>query len=149
LSRPAGFRHTESTLAKLRVPNPKKAHPGNQYAKGKHYRYTPEQRQARSEQMQGHFVSEETREKLRQTNKGRKRPAWPLCVSAEWPNGECVYCLAPAITWDHVIPRDRPGWDAPDNLVPACESCNAQKQNRTPEEWFAERCQCWRCLEAA
>lgn len=49
--------------------------------------------------------------------------------------GECVYCGDPATTKDHQIPRGRPGWDAPGNLVPACLSCNSAKRNRTPEEW--------------
>jgi hypothetical protein len=51
--------------------------------------------------------------------------------------GECVYCDAPAQTWDHVIPRGRPGADDPDNLMPACWDCNRAKGARTPEEWFS------------
>lgn len=51
--------------------------------------------------------------------------------------GECVYCLGVAQTYDHVIPRGRPGWDDPDNMVPACFVCNSAKADRTPEEWFA------------
>lgn len=51
--------------------------------------------------------------------------------------GECVYCFQPARGFDHVIPRGRPGWDEPENLVIACYSCNQSKNNRTPEEWLA------------
>ena len=51
--------------------------------------------------------------------------------------GECVYCFGPATEHDHVIPRGRPGWDDPDNLVPACGPCNNSKGPRTPAEWFA------------
>ena len=51
--------------------------------------------------------------------------------------GECVYCFGPATTHDHVIPKGRPGWDDPDNLVLACRWCNSAKNARTPEEWFA------------
>jgi 5-methylcytosine-specific restriction endonuclease McrA len=50
--------------------------------------------------------------------------------------GECVYCGNPATTRDHVIPRGRPGWDDPDNIVLACSWCNFSKGDRTPEEWF-------------
>lgn len=50
--------------------------------------------------------------------------------------GECVYCGAPAMSFDHVIPRGRPGWE--DNVVPACISCNASKNQRTPDEWLAD-----------
>jgi len=50
--------------------------------------------------------------------------------------GECSYCGAPAQTYDHPIPRGRPGSD-PDDVVPACYACNASKSNRTPDEWLA------------
>ncbi len=51
--------------------------------------------------------------------------------------GECIYCFGPAQTMDHVIPRGRPGWDDPANLLPACYSCNSSKNDRTPDEWLA------------
>ena len=52
--------------------------------------------------------------------------------------GECVYCTCHLATQhDHVIPRGRPGWEAPDNVVLACLECNDSKNNRTPDEWFA------------
>lgn len=44
--------------------------------------------------------------------------------------GECVYCGAPAKTYDHTTPG-RP------EIVPACFSCNASKGHRTPDEWLA------------
>lgn len=50
--------------------------------------------------------------------------------------GECVYCFGPAQTRDHVIPRGRPGWNDPANIVWACRSCNASKAQRTPDEWL-------------
>jgi 5-methylcytosine-specific restriction endonuclease McrA len=50
--------------------------------------------------------------------------------------GECVYCFGPATQRDHIIPRGRPGWDNPDNIVLACRFCNRDKGARTPEEWF-------------
>jgi 5-methylcytosine-specific restriction endonuclease McrA len=50
----------------------------------------------------------------------------------------CAYCGDPEPrTIDHATPRGRTGWDAPDNTVPACRSCNARKRQRTPAEWFA------------
>jgi len=50
--------------------------------------------------------------------------------------GECVYCGGPATEHDHIIPRGRPGWDDPSNIVLACRPCNAAKSSRTPEEWL-------------
>lgn len=51
--------------------------------------------------------------------------------------GDCAYCGEAANSWDHVIPRGRPGWDAPENKVPACITCNNSKGPRTPGEWQA------------
>lgn len=51
--------------------------------------------------------------------------------------GECVYCGGPASGYDHVIPRGRPGWEDPENVVPCCRSCNTSKGPRTPDEWLA------------
>ena len=38
---------------------------------------------------------------------------------------------------DHVLPRSRGGRDTPENLVPTCGFCNAQKGNKTAEEYRA------------
>ena len=50
--------------------------------------------------------------------------------------GECWACLQPATTWDHLIPRGRPGWADPRNLAPMCRWCQSSKSNRTPDEWL-------------
>lgn len=52
----------------------------------------------------------------------------------------CRYCgtherdLGERLALDHVIPRSRGGTDDPENLVPACRSCNSRKGAKTPEE---------------
>jgi 5-methylcytosine-specific restriction endonuclease McrA len=50
----------------------------------------------------------------------------------------CQYCGAQpgaeAITIDHVVPRSRGGASSWTNCVAACESCNALKADRTPEQ---------------
>jgi 5-methylcytosine-specific restriction endonuclease McrA len=47
----------------------------------------------------------------------------------------CVYCNAKEhLTLDHVLPRSRGGRDSWDNLVTACQRCNTEKGDRTPEE---------------
>lgn len=53
--------------------------------------------------------------------------------------GECAYCLGPAQTWDHVLPRREPygGSDHPANLVLACWSCQTSKGRRDPWAWLA------------
>lgn len=47
----------------------------------------------------------------------------------------CVYCgHKDNLTLDHVLPRSRGGRDSWDNLVTACQRCNTEKGDRTPEE---------------
>jgi 5-methylcytosine-specific restriction endonuclease McrA len=47
----------------------------------------------------------------------------------------CVYCgKRDSLTLDHVLPRSRGGRDSWDNLVTACQKCNTEKGDRTPEE---------------
>lgn len=47
---------------------------------------------------------------------------------------KCGYCLAPATTWDHIVPSSRGGADSWLNSIAACLKCNSKKANRTPEE---------------
>ncbi len=50
----------------------------------------------------------------------------------------CQYCGAQPgweqITVDHVVPRSQGGVSSWTNCVAACESCNARKADRTPEQ---------------
>jgi len=46
----------------------------------------------------------------------------------------CAYCGGHADTIDHVLPRCRGGGDTWFNLVAACQLCNGQKGDRTPEK---------------
>ena len=48
---------------------------------------------------------------------------------------QCVYCgTRDNLTLDHVTPRSRGGRDSWHNLVTACQRCNTEKGDRTPEE---------------
>jgi len=47
----------------------------------------------------------------------------------------CQYCgTTKRLTLDHVIPRSKGGKHSWDNVVTACEKCNATKGSRTPTE---------------
>lgn len=54
-------------------------------------------------------------------------------------SGPCVYCAAPAVTVDHVVPLARSGREHPDNLVPACGPCNFSKGGKLLTEWDTDR----------
>ncbi len=53
-------------------------------------------------------------------------------------NHTCQYCGATDVKLhcDHVVPISRGGTNDDDNLVAACETCNCQKHDKTPEEWL-------------
>lgn len=47
----------------------------------------------------------------------------------------CQYCGSRYnLTIDHVLPRSKGGKDSWENLVTACQACNARKGDMTPEE---------------
>lgn len=51
-------------------------------------------------------------------------------------NVACAYCKKPtAVTVDHLLPVSRGGMDEPENVLPACGSCNSSKHNRLIHEW--------------
>ncbi|TFV94435.1 HNH endonuclease [Algoriphagus kandeliae] len=50
-------------------------------------------------------------------------------------NGECQYCGSNRhLTIDHVLPRSKGGKTSWTNLVTACNRCNVNKGDKTPEE---------------
>lgn len=50
-------------------------------------------------------------------------------------NGTCQYCGSKdQLTLDHIQPKSRQGRTSWDNLITACQICNAKKGDRTPEE---------------
>lgn len=55
-------------------------------------------------------------------------------------NNSCAYCGSQGIlTLDHVIPLNCGGADALRNIVPACVSCNASKQDTSVEMWYKSK----------
>jgi hypothetical protein len=50
---------------------------------------------------------------------------------------ECVYCCSTAdLTTDHLIPRSRGGDESADNVVLACQPCNASRGEKGIFEWL-------------
>lgn len=70
-----------------------------------------------------------------------RRQAWArktAAVFAEY-GGLCVYCLEPAHGVDHIVPKSQGGGHRPENLVPACKSCNESKADLPLIIWLATR----------
>lgn len=54
-------------------------------------------------------------------------------------SGPCVYCGAAATTVDHIRPLSRSGYEIPENLAPACRTCNFSKCDCLLVEWRSDR----------
>lgn len=55
-------------------------------------------------------------------------------------NKKCCYCGAETeLERDHFIPLSKGGPFIKENIVPACRSCNASKQDKLFEEWYFEQ----------
>lgn len=64
---------------------------------------------------------------------------WQACL--EYFNHTCAYCGAQQSFWhvleqDHFIPLSSHGSYTADNIVPACKSCNASKNDSEPTRWL-------------
>lgn len=81
------------------------------------------------------------RAERRQHAHSRKRGVEPVPIEGQENlldtfKGLCAYCPSPAATWDHVVPITKGGLTTPDNILPACASCNSSKGNRDLYRWL-------------
>lgn len=51
----------------------------------------------------------------------------------------CAYCGDPAQSLDHIIPKAKGGATVPNNLAPACLTCNRRKGHREVISWWREQ----------
>ncbi len=63
-------------------------------------------------------------------------------------DGQCVYCGNPSTDKDHIFPRAQEGPDVWHNLVAVCTSCNDEKGDRTPWQWFGSDAQRWETFKS-
>ncbi|MBF0310834.1 MAG: HNH endonuclease [Magnetococcales bacterium] len=76
-----------------------------------------------------------------------RRKAKELKRSSWWINrigeGRCYWCgerfHPKELTMDHVTPLIRGGTTSRANCVPACATCNRDKENLTGQQWRAKR----------
>ena len=55
-------------------------------------------------------------------------------------NNTCAYCgVDSKLTMDHIIPISKGGKTTPDNIIPACSSCNSSKQAEDVVEWYTKQ----------
>lgn len=51
-------------------------------------------------------------------------------IRKSWAGRPCAMCGGPADTIDHIVPLSFGGSNVPDNLQPACRSCNNKRQSK-------------------
>ena len=52
----------------------------------------------------------------------------------------CAYCGSEHnLTMDHIVPVSKGGRTTPDNVIPACSSCNSSKQAQDIVEWYTKQ----------
>lgn len=65
-------------------------------------------------------------------------------IALEYFNGCCAYCNNPPsffdrhllLHQDHYTPLNKGGAYTANNIVPACQSCNLSKNDKSPQEWL-------------
>lgn len=63
---------------------------------------------------------------------------WQQCLTHF--NHQCAYCdCTEKLEQEHVIPVSKGGHYTADNIIPACRSCNASKNNKSLEEWYVNQ----------
>ncbi len=78
--------------------------------------------------------------------RARRKGAKGSISPVEWTeilryfNHQCAYCMKAFSstnlpTQDHMTPLGQDGDHSVENIVPACRSCNSQKQRRSLEQW--------------
>ena len=68
-------------------------------------------------------------------------------TTKEWDNIQtyfdfkCAYCGKGSVqlTQDHVIPLSKGGNYTKSNIIPACRTCNAKKNNKLIDEWYSKQ----------
>lgn len=60
---------------------------------------------------------------------------WQQCLTHF--NHQCAYCdCTEKLEQEHVMPVSKGGHYTVDNIIPACRSCNASKNNKSLDEWY-------------
>lgn len=92
-----------------------------------------------------HTNKEKIRQK-RNRRRSRKNKLPATLTSEQWNiikeffNNKCAYCGAEAeLEQEHFIPLVKGGGYTPNNIIPACRSCNASKNNKDFFDWYPKQ----------
>ena len=93
-------------------------------------------REYRKKNMDKHRLNEQVRSARKRALKSTLTTnQWQQCLSHF--KHQCAYCdCTEKLEQEHVIPVSKGGHYTADNIIPACRSCNASKNNKSLEEWY-------------
>lgn len=99
---------------------------------------TKEEKRLRARESYRRYYAGKGGAAIRASKTARRRGTTPI---PPWWREEqlelgCAYCEAPADTMDHVVPISLGGPTRPENMAPACRSCNSTKKNSNPLPWI-------------
>lgn len=155
----AKFKHrynTDSDFKNRILTNAKQYHENNKEARCEQMRNRHVERYSTDEQYrkswnirrrQRYKLDEAYRLKMLSLNHNRRATlnASGIISESDWLsilkyyNNACAYCgSTKALEQDHIIPLSKGGRNTPDNLVPACASCNRSKGARDLLDWYSE-----------
>jgi len=148
--------NTDSDFKNRIVTNAKQYHENNKEAHCEQMRNRHAERYSTDEQYrkswnirrrQRYKLDEAYRLKMLSLNHNRRATlnASGIISESDWLsilmyyNNACAYCgSTKALEQDHIIPLSKGGRNTPDNLVPACASCNRSKGARDLLDWYSE-----------
>ena len=124
------------------------ANPEKERARSKKYRLTHAEEKSRSNKAwsdknkdkKRHYAAQRLAKQLELENTFTEQD-WQIAL--DYFHGCCAYCGHTASLFDralvlqkeHFIPVTQKGGYTPENIIPACQTCNTSKNNRHPEQW--------------
>lgn len=101
------------------------------WCKSCHGAYLKRYNTSHPEQRRWHHMNHKVRRRTRMVG-AVTRPQWQAILSIY--GHRCVYCGGKRrLGQDHIVPLAKGGTHSPDNVVPACLSCNVRKGIRPPK----------------
>lgn len=107
--------------------------------KNTHLRATKEWKKNNPEKAREIRIAGENNRRARVKNVGGKISAKRIRDLLIEQNNCCYWCLEVFVKpyeIEHIIPLSKGGDNSEENIALACKLCNAQKNNKLPEEWF-------------
>jgi 5-methylcytosine-specific restriction endonuclease McrA len=94
--------------------------------------YSPKQKREPKPRSTG---SRARKARIRAMEKNYTAQDWQRAL--EYFDNKCAYCGADSdLQQEHFVPVRDGGGYTPDNIIPACGPCNAEKQGRDPFKWL-------------